>query len=161
LGNTQAAEQAAQEFQVRVQRRGLGRATPEHGRLRDDLRQAVRRAALSYLRRRQAGQHNPWPLWYEAIAEAAQIRADQPWRSDWRGAWLEGAWRPLDRRQHRRSPGRVGHTVLRVTLDHPHDEARKLAARASARLGRLLRLEAFHQQLSRARRLFARLLVRE
>jgi hypothetical protein len=51
--------------------------------------------------------------------------------------------------------------VLRLVLDHPEDDSEALAARISDSLGHPVRADAFRKQLSRARRVFARLLVIE
>src|SRR5262245_27390195 len=54
LKNTHDAEEVAQDFLLRVHEQGLGRASPERGRFRDYLKKAVRNAALSFLRKKQA-----------------------------------------------------------------------------------------------------------
>ena len=48
-----------------------------------------------------------------------------------------------------------------MIVDHPTDDAKKLAERTSAKIGRPLRADAFRKQVSRARRMLARLIVRE
>jgi hypothetical protein len=45
--------------------------------------------------------------------------------------------------------------------DHPEDDSATLAARTTALIGRPIRGDAFRKQLSRARRLFAELLLAE
>jgi len=59
------------------------------------------------------------------------------------------------------APGNRFYTVLRLSLDHPAEDSAALAARVTALMGRPFRADAFRKQLSRARRLFAELLVRE
>ena len=73
---------------------------------------------------------------------------------------LEKAWRGLERHQ-RAAKGNLCHTVLRLTADHPDEDSDRLAARAARLSGRPLTPEAFRKQLSRARRLFAGLIVAE
>ncbi len=48
-----------------------------------------------------------------------------------------------------------------MIVEHPKDDTKKLAARTSAQIGRPIRAEAFRKQVSRARRMLARLIVRE
>ncbi|HEY7426485.1 MAG TPA: hypothetical protein VH682_19785 [Gemmataceae bacterium] len=51
--------------------------------------------------------------------------------------------------------------MLNMLVDHPLDDSKTLAARTSAVIGRPLRAEAFRKQVSRARRLLAKLLLKE
>jgi hypothetical protein len=73
---------------------------------------------------------------------------------------MSRAWQALDAHQ-RRSPGNLCHTVLRLSADFPDEDSKALAARASKQEGRTIKPEAFRKQVSRARRLFAELLVAE
>jgi RNA polymerase sigma-70 factor (ECF subfamily) len=50
---------------------------------------------------------------------------------------------------------------LRLAIKSPQENSAQLAAQLSERLGRSVRPEAFRQQLSRARRRFARLVLEE
>src|SRR5262249_33766636 len=61
----------------------------------------------------------------------------------------------------RRSPGNLFFTALRLTVDHPEEDSEALAARAGAFAGKPVRADAFRKQLSRARQLFAQLLIQE
>ena len=51
--------------------------------------------------------------------------------------------------------------MLRASIDHRGETSAQLAMRVSSAIGRFVSPEAFRKQLSRARRMFARLLVRE
>jgi hypothetical protein len=73
---------------------------------------------------------------------------------------LDRACRALEKHQ-RQSPGNLFHTVLNMVVNDPLDDTQILAARTSAMIGRPIRAEAFRKQLSRARFLLAKLLVRE
>jgi hypothetical protein len=55
----------------------------------------------------------------------------------------------------------MAYTVLRLTADFPEESSAALAERASARFGRLVGVDAFRKQLSRARRHFAQMIVNE
>src|SRR5439155_8578948 len=73
---------------------------------------------------------------------------------------LDRACRSLEKHQ-RRSPGNLFHTVLNMLVDNPLDDTKTLAVRTSALIGRPLQPAAFRKQVSRARRMLARLLVQE
>jgi hypothetical protein len=51
--------------------------------------------------------------------------------------------------------------VLRILTDHPGETSGQLAARVSSLCGHTIQAEAFRKQASRARRLFAELLIAE
>jgi hypothetical protein len=160
LKNRHDTEEVLQDFLVRVVEHGFLRVRQERGRFRDYLKVAVRNAALNYLQRR------PGPR--QRVADLAQIPAraepesatDQEWVAQWRRCLLERAWRSLQRHEER-SPQSLCYTALRLKAEAPHTDSQVLAAQAGARVGRPVRPEAFRKQLSRARRLFARLLIRE
>jgi hypothetical protein len=73
---------------------------------------------------------------------------------------LKRAWRNLEKHQNR-SADDIYYTALRLAVFHPADDSVTLAALAGNILGRTIRPDTFRKQLSRARRLFAELLVKE
>jgi len=161
LRNAQDAEDVSQEFFVRVVERGFERAHPDRGRFRDYLKTAVRNAATSHLRRLQRSPALVDPSQIESVLPAeSDSEADREWVADWQRCLMDRAWRALESHQHR-SPGNLYWTVLRVSVDHGDEDSTSLATRAAAIAGRPLRADAFRQQLSRARRMFAELLLRE
>jgi hypothetical protein len=153
------AEDVLQEFLLRVLTHGFLRARQDRGRFRDYLKVAVRNAALNYLQRKKYPRASRVPLPSAAVA-SPQPSADEEWVAGWREAVLRRAWRALERHQ-REHPGNLGFTVLRLVAAHPEEDSPALAARAGRSSGRRLRAEAFRKQVSRARRLFAQLLVNE
>jgi RNA polymerase sigma factor (sigma-70 family) len=158
LGNAEDADDVAHDFFVRVVERGFVRADPDRGRFRDYLKIAVRNAALSHLRRRRRQPRTADALQYTvADAEGA---ANREWLREWQACVLERAWRALERHQ-RAAPDNLFHTVLRLHVEHPEDDSRALADRVAAASGRPLSSDAYRKQLSRARRLFAQLVVQE
>jgi RNA polymerase sigma-70 factor (ECF subfamily) len=156
LRNADEAEEALQDFLLRVVQGSLAGADPDRGRFRHYLKQAVRNAAISRLRRRRRE-----PAAEPEAAEVASLEvADRRWLDGWRECVLERAWRELESLQ-RRSPGNLGFTVLRAATDQPHSSGEQLAAAVARKLGRPLSHDAFRKQLSRARRVFAELVVQE
>jgi hypothetical protein len=85
---------------------------------------------------------------------------DQAWTAEWRACLLDRAWRRLEAYQGAR-PGNVYYTVLRQLVGHPDEDSKALAAQVAAITGRPLEADAFRQQVRRARRRLARLLVVE
>lgn len=160
LRNAHDAEEVEQEFLMRVVQRGFQRADPDRGRFRDYLKTSVRNAALTRLRRKKEAVYGDINALGLASADLAQPVVEDIWLADWRRCLLARAWRALDSHQHR-SPGNLFHTVLRAAVDHPEEDSRQLAARVSTQVGRDISPEAYRKQLSRARRMFAELLVDE
>jgi RNA polymerase sigma-70 factor (ECF subfamily) len=164
LKNRHEAEDVAQDFLLRfLERGGFPNARADRGRFRDYLKTAVRNAALSKLRKKtrtvSASEDMPEPA---DPAEPAPSEADTEWVSGWRNCLLEKCWNALERMQRSRSKeGNLFHTVLRLTADHPGEEGDQLAARATAAAGRPVKVDAFRKQVSRARRAFAGLILKE
>jgi hypothetical protein len=155
LKDDHEADEVSQEFLLRVVERGFAQASPEHGRFRDYLKTAVRNAALSRLRRKRPD------LLGEAVAELYSDDDDETrWLSDWQRCLLDRAWRALEAHE-RGSPGNLFYTVLRVSADHPDEDSAALAERTSSLAGREVRADAFRKQVSRARRMFAEVLLDE
>ena len=158
--NRHDAEDILHDFLLRVLKHGFVRVHREGGRFRDYLKIAVRNAALNHLQRKVKPTQGAMKPLLVPAADLPQSATDQEWTAYWRQALLERAWKALQRHESRTS-GNLAYTVLRLVLDHPEDDSEALAARVSESLGHPFRADAFRKQLSRARRLFARLLVIE
>ncbi len=154
------ADEVAQEFLLHVFQHGFPHASPDRGRFRDYLKRAVRNNAVSYLRRKQVRAHADVDRLPLADPDDPRQAAEEAFVAGWRRCVLDKAWRSLDCHQ-RQSPGNLFHTALRLAVDHPEEDSEALAARASAEAGRPVRADAFRKQLSRARRVFAELVLRE
>jgi hypothetical protein len=152
------ADEAAQDFFVRIMRGGFSRARQERGRFRDYLAKAVRNAALNFLRNHKGPRSVRAPL--PAALAADPPASDREWLLGWRRCLLQRAWRALAKHQQR-SPGNLCHTVLSAIARHPKEDCNALAARVSRRLGRPLSPAAFRKQVSRARRVMALILLAE
>jgi Sigma-70 region 2 len=159
LHNDHDAEEVAQEFFLWVSQHGLPRASQDRGRFRDYLKKVVRNKALNFLRGRHQCASEAELLNVPAPEGAAAI-PDQEWLVHWRRCLLKRAWRRLEDHQ-KRSPSSRYFTVLHLCATHPGEDSRRLAARAGALDGATLTADAFRKQVSRARRVFADLLVHE
>jgi hypothetical protein len=158
--NSHDAEDILHDFLLRVLKHGFVRVHREGGRFRDYLKIAVRNAALNYLQRKPKPKKGAMKPLLVPAADLTQSATDQEWTAYWRQALLERVWKALQLHESRTS-GNLACTVLRLVLDHPEDDSETLTARLSESLGHPFRADAFRKQLSRARRLFARLLVIE
>jgi len=160
IKNPDDAEEVLQDFLLRGLQRGFVRSDSLRGRFRDYLKTAVRNAALTHYRRRHPAIQGDL-LFHELSApDEPPTGADQEWAAEWRECLLKRAWQGLDTHQ-RQSPGNLFYTVLRVSVEHPGEDSRALAERVSRMMGKPLKPEAFRKQVSRARRLFAELIVAE
>lgn len=160
LKNPHDVEDVCQAFLLRVIERGVIDEQRLHGRFRDYLIVAVRHAALAHMRRRTLANQDGAQLDEIPAREPFEFPTDEEWVSRWRRVVLGSVWEALDSHQ-REQPGNLAHTVLRTLVDHPQEDSSQLAARVSAICGRTIQPEAFRKQVSRARRLFAELLVAE
>lgn len=153
LRDPHAADDVWQELVANLLKRGGAGTWPGRGRFRDYLRTAARNAALSYLRstsRRPAGE-----LPAEVADPAASALDD-----DWRRVLLEKVWRELDVME-RTGSGGFPHTALRVYTDHGELDSPAQAKLAAERLGRPVSADAFRQQVSRAKKRMAELILTE
>jgi hypothetical protein len=160
IKNPHDVEEVLQDFLLRGLQRGFVRTESLRGRFRDYLKTAVRNAALTHFRRRQPQAYGDLADLQLTAPDDTPVTADEEWAAQWRECVLSRSWQALDQHQ-RQSPGNLFYTVLRLSCDHPEEDSKALAARASAKVGRLVRSDAFRKQVSRARRHFAELLVAE
>ncbi len=160
LKNSHDVEDVCQAFLVRVIERGVVDEDRLHGRFRDYLIAAVRNAALAHLRKKHIASSGNVELSEIAARESFEFPTDEEWVSRWRRVVLAGVWEAIEAHQ-RSQPGNLAHTVLRVLIDYPQEDSTQLAARVSLLCGRTIQAEAFRKQVSRARRLFAELLIAE
>lgn len=160
LKNPDDVDEIAQDILTKVVQNAFGRASPDHGRFRDYLKVAVRNAALMHLRKKKAVQPAESVLLQIADPLQTALVADQEWLADWQRCIMNKAWRALDSHE-RRTPDNHFYTVLKLSVDHPNEDSTRLAERASRKIGKPLRADAFRKQVSRARRMFAELLLDE
>jgi hypothetical protein len=157
--NCHDAEEVVQDFFLYIAEHGLLHPS-QGGRFRDYLKAALRNAARNYLRFNRSPKLADLDVFQGRIADKSQAVSDQLWVNEWRKCLLERACRALEKHQSQ-SPGNLFHVVLTMIADNPLDDSKTLAARTAALIGRPLHHEAFRKQVSRARRLLARLLVQE
>jgi RNA polymerase sigma-70 factor (ECF subfamily) len=161
LRDANEAEEAIQDFLVRVMEHGFAGADPGRGRFRDYLRTAVRNAALTHLRKKASERRLQAASPPSGAEEAAPgDAAEREWLAEWRQCLLTRAWRAVERHESRQK-GNLSYTVLRLASQYPSETSTRLAARASEISGTPITADALRQKLSRARRMFSRALVAE
>ena len=155
--NPHDAEEVAQDFLVKVFDKGFCPENVSRGRFRDYLKSAVRYVAISHLRKRRSTE-----LSEEMLASIIQpdSDADRAWSSEWQSCVLERTWQSLELHQQQ-TPDNWFYSVLRLHTDNPASSSEEHAARLSEQLGRPVRADAFRQQVRRARKHFAKLIVAE
>jgi DNA-directed RNA polymerase specialized sigma24 family protein len=160
LKNEDDAEEVAQDFFLWVSKNGFPRVKQDRGRFRNYLKVAVRNAALNYVQRRRPSR--AWPCNLSEVPAPPDPHSDSEheWVRKWRLCLLNRTWRML-RRHEGRFPKNPCFTVLQLKVANPKEDSTLLSERASKVLGRSIGPEAFRKQVSRARRLFAKLLVTE
>ncbi len=151
------AEEVAQDFLVRVFDKSFCPENVSRGRFRDYLKSAVRYVAISHLRKRRAVELSEEML--AAIIQPDSV-ADLAWTQEWQSCVLERAWQSLELHQQQTKDNWF-YSVLRLHTDHPQESSEELAIQFAEQLGRPLRADAFRQQLRRARKHFAKLIVAE
>jgi RNA polymerase sigma-70 factor (ECF subfamily) len=160
IKNVHDAEELSQEFFLFVAKNGFVRVRKEGGRFRDYLRTAARNAALNFLqrKRRPKATHSDAAMRMASAKPAAD--PEQEWTAEWRKVLIERAMQGL-RQVEGQSSANLSHTVLQMLVDHPLDDTTTLAKLTTAQIGRPVEPAAFRQQVSRARRRLAQLLIDE
>ena len=147
IKNPHDAEDAAQDFFMRVAKNGFVRASQDRGRFRDYLRTAVRNSAINFLKRQQGPKHARFDDVQHVTSDKTNHAADETWEAQWRRCLLDRS--PALERHQSRSPGNLFHTVMELLLEHPQEDA--LLGRADQSAHRPhLRPDAFRKQVSRA-----------
>jgi DNA-directed RNA polymerase specialized sigma24 family protein len=160
LHDLQEADDVSQEFFLSVVAKGFIRADSDRGRFRDYLKVSIYNAAMTHLRckRRQPSLLDASVMQFVVTAPAST--EDAVWLSNWRQCLLDRVWRAIESHEHGAAES-LYYTVLRLAVDHPEADSTQLAEQVSSLVNRPIRADAFRKQLSRARRMFAELLVRE
>lgn len=165
VGNSAEADDILQDFLLRIVRTGFVRASADRGRFRNYLKAALRNAVRSHVRDRRRRLDRAELVSDPHAPEVAEMvespeAADEAWTVQWRECLLERTWQALEDFQ-REQPASHYYTVLTLAVKHQTESSAQLAIRLSHAVGRSISAEAFRKQLSRARRVFAELLVAE
>lgn len=160
-GKREDAAEIRQEFLASMMQHRFGSANPDQGRFRQYLKTAVRNAARMHFRRLQSRKAVSADESQLAEIPAREPAAEVEWLAEWRRCVLDRTWAALHRRQQE-TPDSLAYSVMKLHSEFGQSaESDELAQRLSQQLGRTIRAEAYRKQLSRARRLFAELLVHE
>jgi RNA polymerase sigma factor (sigma-70 family) len=154
VGNPQDAQDLAQEIALRMLKGSFAGAQPERGRFRDYLKAAIRNVVRDFWDRQKRSVSLP----LDELDDGAP--SEDPWKGIWRQALLQRVWYALSIYQQQR-PGSIPGTVLHLYLDQPEEDSASLARRLAESTGRAFTAESARQQLHRARKKFAQLLIEE
>lgn len=163
LRDSHAVDEVTQDLMLRVVQQRFLPEQVTRGRFRDYLKAVVRNAAFTHLRREQRRATTGGEADVELLADEGghpAEAAEREWVAQWRQCLLERVWDDLDQHQ-RENPASRCYSVMRLTVDHSDADSTTLAAMLSELEGETIKAEAFRKQLSRARRLFARFLMRQ
>jgi len=150
------AEEVEQDFLLRILEKGIPVGDRSNGRYRHYLIAIVKNAALRYLSNRS---RRPQGLTELALL-SLQSKAERQWHQEWRSCVLQRTWQAL-KDHEAANPGNLFHTVLLNVVQNSIASSEELAEQISMASGQSLTAEAFRKQLSRARRMFAQLLITE
>jgi hypothetical protein len=154
--NPHDAEDVAQKFLLRTLQQPYTADQVHKGRFRDYLKAALRFTAITHFRQTKAQSAT---LDLEAMpAPSTEASADQAWLDQWKNCLLQRAWESIEQLE-RAAPDGLAYTVLQLATEHPTENSASLALRASTKVGRPIKPDAFRKQLSRARAHFARNLI--
>lgn len=153
------ARDVLQAFLLRVLERGFERVSPDKGKFRYYLIRSVHNAAITHVRsskRRRAVDIAELP---ESLA-AQSGDLQRYWQQDWNECILGRVWQRLENREQS-SEKNLFFTILQASTNDSEADSKTLAARVTEQTGRTVTPDLFRQQLSRARKAFARLVVEE
>lgn len=152
-------EDIRQDFLLRVVQKGIVPGENLKGRFRNYLKAAVRNAAFTSLRKKAHAQADSGV--FQQMPDDEPPPMEKEWDDQWRQCMLERVWEALELHE-RQKPDNHAYTVMKIFVEHQASEdSDQMANRCSERLNKPMRADAFRKQLSRARRLFAKLLMQE
>lgn len=160
-GDRDAVADIRQDFLASMMQHRFASASEDQGRFRKYLKTAVRNAVRMHFRKQRsrpdlAADDEALP----SIPSREQA-AEAEWLAEWCRCVLDRTWAALHRRQQEANDLRPFY-ILKLHVEFGATEtSEQLAARVALQTGQQLRADAFRQQLGRARRVFAELLVRE
>lgn len=158
--DNQLADELSQEAIVRVLQGDFAGADPQRGRFRDLLKTALRNMARNYWSAENRAAKNDVDLSLLEDSADHEAELEAQWAERWRENVLAITWQQLKAAQESQH-GSVMHTVLKLRSEFPDESSSQLAQRLSKATGRSFNDVATRQQLRRARRKFAQLLIAE
>ncbi len=159
LKNEHTASDLAQEFAVRFLRGDFRSVAPEKGRFRDFLKRTLCNLVNDHFRRQMAEQRRVQSVAHEEKF-GDDSETDRLFDEDWVIEVLRRAWNALEEDQKQNNT--QYYNVLRARAESPELNSKQLCESLSKTLANPALNEAWvRQNVSRARKLFARLLYSE
>ena len=158
LRDSNAVEDVLQSFLLKVVEHGFKQATPDKGRFRNYLIRSVHNAAVTHLRKNNRRRTQAMELIDEGSLSVPS-EVEKAWNREWYDCLTGRVWRRLQ--HHEDHSNSHFYTVLQVSQQNPELDSKTLAREVSQQVGREISPENFRKQLSRARRMFATILIEE
>ena len=156
------SEDIIQDFLARFLEQRLHEKFEHRGRFRDFLKICVRNTVKAHYRKRMRREKRLAEYELSSLADdsSASRFAEEQWTESWRACVLDKAWLQLEQHQ-RQQPGNQFYRVLKLRAANPDADSASMAAILGAETGQSVSPESFRKQLSRARRMFARIILKE
>lgn len=151
----EVGQDLTQDVCARLMNGDFGNADRSRGRFRDYLKTAVRNVARNHWRREKVRATQELPESLQSDSGNEEL-----WVAAWRSTVLDMAWRAMEAWE-RKTPGRLGATLLRIRADRPDATIEEVADLANESSPTPLATGAVRTQLHRARNRFAQLLIAE
>jgi RNA polymerase sigma-70 factor (ECF subfamily) len=158
LRDSDAADEVAQEFALRLLHGDLRGADPSRGRFRNFVKGTLFHLVANY-RKQQRAWPGPLPADDATLAANEETDSEREFIESWCEELLARAWAALAGVETK--TGQPFYAVLRYRADHPQMRSPQMAAQLTARLGRPFTAVGVRQTLHRARQKFADLLLEE
>jgi RNA polymerase sigma-70 factor (ECF subfamily) len=159
LKDRHEAEELSQEFALRFMRGDFRNADPAQGRFRNFVKSSLFYMVVKHRRKRD---QRPQSLAHDQEPPAppeAEPQEDETFVRSWREELLARAWQQME--AEGATGGRQYFVVLRARSEYPAASSEELARIASGQLNATLTPAHVRQLLHRARKQFAKILVRE
>ncbi len=152
------ADELAQDVVLRLMRGDFAGADPSRGRFRDFLKTAVRNMVQNHWAKESRRQTEA--LAAEPASPNSESERDQEWLAAWQKTVLDQALNGCRDTEPGKS-GSQAYLLLKLRTDFPDATSDQLAEKLGAKLGTIIKPDAFRQMLRRARLKFAQSLIRE
>ncbi|HMP79959.1 MAG TPA: sigma-70 family RNA polymerase sigma factor [Pirellulaceae bacterium] len=157
MGNTDEADDLAQEFSLRLMKGDFAGADPHRGRFRDLLKTAVRNMVRKHWEK--SNRRRPVEADLSMLGDSSDDDRDAHWTAAWQQSVLDQTWaRMLAEDQGSPSPG---FRLLKLRVKNPDASSEELAEELSRRLQKEIKPDTCRQMLKRARHRFAAHLLDE
>lgn len=159
LRDEDAADDVYQEFSLRFLNGRLQNANPQFGRFRDYLKKTLSRMVIDHHRQNKRNKMPALDGIHEPGTDEERQQREEQFVETWRESILDKAWDALEADEQQ--TGKPYFTVLDIRRRYPDLASSDLVPLVSDALGESITYGNLRQKMSRARKLFADLLIAE